>query len=191
MAQDLITLQQEIHVLEKRKAELQPLVKELRAGNDHLERLLSDVKRGVLFGISWWKVVLTFLLLVAASIGTTWFVTQKDDGDTRQERMLQRVHTNQRRLLITSKPPGARVQINGGPTVGTTPLLYPVPKKLTRFTVDISSEGYHKVQQVVATTPQRGAHLHAELQRRPPAAPKADIPDTKRSRGHIKIIRQQ
>lgn len=167
MAEDLSALQTQIDSLEARKAELEPVVLGLREENARLESLLAAVARGVLFGISRWKLGVALLLCLGAAAALIALGNRdhRESADRiQQQRRLQR--TIRPHVLVTSEPGGAQVMLNGAPALGKTPLIHEAPANgMKRFVVELWMQGYRRATRTVTTTPGGGVHLHVVLER--------------------------
>jgi hypothetical protein len=168
---DLVGLQAEIDELTQTKAALEPEVKRLTRSTTRLQELVEMVRGGVLFGLKKRYVALILLSLVGATSVVVWlsFRDHAFDVKTASKQRIKHISRSmQPHLLVTSDPSGARVIINGQ-LVGKTPLAKTAAKNAKRrFGVEIEHPGYHKVLQMVETSPRGGAHLHAVLDKIPP-----------------------
>lgn len=129
------------------------------------ERMLDDLKHGIFAGrrrgrfLIWLSAA---LLTIAGFVGYIAYSRVTNRPDTSRLGIEQLVPIRPH-LLITSRPPGAKILVDGK-AQGSTPRLIASPRSSGSVLVQLEAKGFAPQKKTLAVRREGGAHWHAELE---------------------------
>lgn len=129
------------------------------------ERMLDDLKRGIFIGQRRGRFLVwlgTALILIAGVVGYIAYQRMSNRPDT-SRLGIEQLAPVRPHLLITSRPPGAKIFIDGKAR-GSTPGLIAAPRSSGPVKVRLQATGFAPRKKTLVVKRAGGAHWHVDLE---------------------------